>query len=110
MVDGAVVHMRLLRVVVEDTGEVILIRRHRVQVAVVVVGLGLVTLQGETAISAVRGSLRGVLPLGGIRHRIGVGGVIEEGDGRLRIHDPEARRDGELHDTIDITVWYENID
>lgn len=95
------VYMLLLRVVVEGIGEATLTSRRRV--VDVDVGVDRVILQGETVISTVHGSLRGV-PLGGSRRHIGVDGVSAEGDGRPRIHDPAARRDGELHGTIDIDI------
>jgi len=89
----------LLRVVVEVIGGVVLISRRRaVDVAV---GVGQVILQGGTAILIVRGSPRDVL-LEGIRHRIAVAGVGEEGDGLPRIHALEARRGVELRGMIDI--------
>lgn len=91
---------RLLRVVVEDIGEVILTRRRRV--VDVAVGEGLVISQGGTAISIVRGSPRDVL-LEEIPHHIGAGGVGEEGDGLPRIHDLEALRGVELPGMIDIS-------
>ena len=100
MVDGVVVHTGLLRVEVEDIGEVVLIS-HRRRAVDVAVGEGLVILLGGTVILIVRGSPRDVL-FEGIRHRIAVGGVGEEGDGLPRIHDLGARRGVELHGTIDI--------
>ena len=103
MVDGAVAHTPLPRVAVEGIGEVI--PTHRPLVPHAVVGADLVILQGETVISTVRGSTRGVRP-GGTRHPIEAGVVVEEGDDHRRIRDPEARRDGELHGTTDILRKY----
>lgn len=99
--DGAVAYTRL-RVVVEDIGEVIRTPRLRVVVDVAV-GEDLVILRGETVILNARVNLRGG-PLEGIRHRIGVGGLVEEGDGLLHIHGLEAHRDVEVHGMIDYCI------
>lgn len=75
-------------------------RTHHLRAVDVAVGGGLVILQGGTVSLIVHGSPRGVLA--GIRHRIGVGGVGEEGGGLLRIHALEARRGAEVHGMTDV--------
>lgn len=105
MVDGAAVHTPLLRLV-EEEGIGGVIRTHRLRAQEVVVVGEEVTLQEGTVISSERVSLRGG-PLEGIRHRIGVGVVVEEEDGLHRIHDLEAHQGVELHVMIDVAVFLE---